>query len=536
MRADSLQRGRMAMQIAKNSRGGTNKWLVAFTVSLATFMEVLDISIANVSLRHIAGNLGAGESESSWVLTSYLVSNAIILPISGWLSSVLGRKRFYMTCVATFTLSSFCCGMAPSLGWLLFFRVMQGVGGGGLAPSEQAILADTFSKRDRGIAFAIYGMAVVFAPAIGPTLGGYITDNYNWRWIFLINVPVGIVSLLMVWRLVHESEGAKAEHAAVWHGGLKVDYIGFGLIAVGLGALQVLLDKGQEDDWLGSDFIRGVALVAGLGILAAILWELFWAEEPMVDLPLLKNRNFASTNVLMFIMGFILNSTTVLLPQFVQQIMGYNATNAGLILMPGGFMLMVMFPLAGVISRHIQPKYMMIAGLLITAGAMYHLTTFDTEISFNYLAWARVYQCFGLPLFFLSLNNLAYGDLPPGKSNNASALLNLWRNLGGSVGIAVAVTLLERRAQMHQERLVSHLTPYDIPFQQRLRELGGPGTTPFNVRPETMTLIYRQVQTQATMLSYLDVFKIMFIGCLCVLALVLLLRRVDLHHPPEAGH
>jgi len=520
---------------AEHTGPTTNQWLVAFTVSMATFMEVLDVSIANVSLRHIAGNLGASTTEGAWVLTSYLVSNAVILPISGWLSSVMGRKRFYMTCVALFTASSFCCGMATSLHALLFFRVLQGIGGGGLAPSEQAILADTFSKRDRGMAFAIYGVAVVFAPAIGPTLGGWITDNYDWRWIFFINIPVGVLSLFMTWRLVQESAGAKKEHDAVWRDGLKVDYIGFGLIAIGLGCLQVVLDKGQEEDWLSSDFIRIFCVIAGVGIVSAVLWELFVAREPMVDLGLLRNRNFASTNILMFIMGFILNSTTVLLPQFVQQILGYDATSAGLILMPGGFVLMMMFPIAGVISRHIQPKYMMAAGLAITAGAMYHLTTFDAEVSFNYLAWARVYQCFGLPLFFLSLNNLAYGDLPPGKSNNASALLNLWRNLGGSVGISVAVTLLDRRAQMHQERLVSHLTPYDPNFMRMIHRLSGPNATPFNLKPGTLAPLYQVVQQQAAMLSYLDVFKIMFIGCFIVFALVLLLRRVKLGHEP-VGH
>jgi DHA2 family multidrug resistance protein len=521
---------------AEHHHPTANQYLVALTVSMATFMEVLDTSIANVSLSHIAGNLGAGATEGAWVLTSYLVSNAVILPISGWLSSVVGRKRFYMSCVALFTISSFLCGMAPSLGWLLFFRVLQGFGGGGLAPSEQAILADTFAPRDRGIAFAIYGVAVVFAPAIGPTLGGWITDNFDWRWIFFINIPVGILSLFMSWRLVHESPAAKKEHDNVWRGGLKVDYMGFGLVALGLGCLQVVLDKGQEDDWFGSDFIRLFGALAAFGIVAAVIWEVWIAREPIVDLRLLKRRSFASTNALMFIMGFILNSTTVLIPQFVQQIMGYNATNAGLILMPGGFILMMMFPIAGIISRHVQPKYMMMAGLIITTGAIWHLTTFDTEVSFSYMAWARVYQCVGLPLFFLSLNVIAYGDLPPGKSNNAYALLNLWRNLGGSVGISVAVTLLERRAQLHQDRIVSNLTPYNPLFQQMLRRTGGPNASPFNLRPEMVSNLYAQVQRQATMLSYLDVFQIMTIGCLFVLFLVLMLRRVKPGEAPAAGH
>jgi DHA2 family multidrug resistance protein len=309
-----------------------NPWVVALTVSLATFMEVMDTSIANVALRHIAGSLAAGQSESTWVLTSYLMSNAIVLPISGWLSSVMGRKRFYMTCVALFTASSFACGLAPSLGWLLFFRVLQGMGGGGLAPSEQAILTDTFPAHQRGQAFAFYGVAVVVAPALGPALGGWITDNYNWRWIFFINIPVGILSLLLTWRLVRDSPQAKEETRAVWRGGLKVDYIGFGLIALGLGCMQVVLDKGQEDDWFGSNFIRAFTAVAVVGIVGGVLWELFVTQDPIVDLPLFRNVSFLFTNLVMFAMFFILLATTQLLPQFTQQLLGYNAKKFWVIL------------------------------------------------------------------------------------------------------------------------------------------------------------------------------------------------------------
>src|SRR6185437_12152032 len=320
---------------------------------------------------------------------------------------------------------------------LLIFRVLQGIGGGGLAPSEQAILADTFEPRQRGMAFAVYGVAVVVAPAIGPTLGGWITDNYSWRWIGFINVPVGILSLLLSYNLVTDSEGARKEHQAVWKNGLKVDYIGFALVALGLGCLQIVLDKGQEEDWFSSHFIQIVAALSALGIIGTIVWECVVAKEPIVDLPLLRNRSLMSTNILMFIMGFILTSTTVLLPQFVQEMLGYNATRAGMILMPGGFALMMVFPIAGMLSNRVQPKYLMAAGLLITAGAMYHLTSFDTTVTFGQLSWARVYQAVGLPLFFVPLNTIAYGDLPPGKSNNASALMNLMRNLGGGVGISI---------------------------------------------------------------------------------------------------
>jgi DHA2 family multidrug resistance protein len=516
-----------------------NPWFIAVTVSMATFMEVMDTSIANVSLGHIAGNLGAGPDESTWVLTSYLVANAIILPISGWLASVMGRKRFYMTCVALFTISSALCGLAPSLGWLLFFRVMQGIGGGGLAPSEQSILADTFPPRQRGMAFAVYGLAVVFAPAIGPTLGGWITDNYSWRWIFFINIPVGILSLFLTGRLVSDSPEAKIEHAEVWKHGLRIDYFGFFLVALGLGCLQVFLDKGQEDDWFGSRFICIFAALSFIGIATALVWETMVAHTPIVDLRLLKRPSFLFSNILMFCVGFVLNSTTVLLPQFVQQELGYNATNAGMILMGGGFVLMFMMPIVGNLLRVVQPKYLMFIGLSLTSLAMFHLTGFNTEVSFHHLAMARVYQCIGLPLFFVPLNTIAYSDLPPGKSNNASALMNLMRNLGGGIGISIAITLMERQTQMHNVRLVDHTSMFDRPFREHLAKLTqmfiSQGVGPVQAHTRALAMLYRTLEQQAQMNAYLDVFKIMAVGCLCVVVLVLFLKKVNRHDKPPAG-
>jgi len=503
-----------------------NPWLIAVVVSMATFMEVLDTSIANVSLNHIAGNLGASQDEATWVLTSYLVANAIIMPISGWLSNVMGRKRFYMSCVALFTISSFLCGFAPSLGWLLFFRVLQGAGGGGLAPSEQAILADTFSAKQRGMAFAVYGLAVVVAPAIGPTLGGWITDNYDWRWIFYINVPVGLASLFLTHLLVEDSAHSKMEQANVWRGGLKIDYTGFGLVALGLGCLQVVLDKGQEDDWFGSNFIVLFSILAVVGIVALFWWELKVAKEPVVDLRLLKNQNFLVANVLMFVVGFVLTSTTQLLPQFVQQLLGYDATNAGLTLMGGGFTLMFMMPVAGMLVSRVQPKYLMFIGIMGTSAAMYHLTSYSTGVPFSTLVEARIFQCLFLPLFFIPLNTLAYANLPPGRSNNASALLNLSRNLGGAIGISIAVTLITRRTQFHMDRLAAHLTPYDRPFTQELRTLSHAlGPTTRAGREAALTTIYGTLQQQAAMLSYVDVFKVMAIACVPVAFLVLTLKN-----------
>src|SRR5216684_1644454 len=323
-------------------RPAVNPWIIALAVTLATFMEVLDTSIANVSLPHIAGSLSAGTDESTWVLTSYLVSNAIVLPLSGWVSSIIGRKRFYMTCVAIFTVSSLLCGFAPSLGLLIFFRVLQGVGGGGLQPSEQAILADTFEPAKRGMAFAVYGVAVVMAPAIGPTLGGWITDNYTWRWIFFVNIPVGILSLLLTSRLIQDPPYLKRRKLSE----LKMDYVGLGFVALGLGTLQIVLDKGQRDDWFESHFILILSLISAASLLFVIFWE--WRQkDPVIDLHLFKERTFASANLMMFVLGFALLGSTLMLPLFMQTLLGYTAEQAGMALSPGGFTLMLIMPIVG---------------------------------------------------------------------------------------------------------------------------------------------------------------------------------------------
>jgi DHA2 family multidrug resistance protein len=502
------------------AKPGVSPYVVALVVSMATFMEVLDTSIANVSLRHIAGNLGAGQDESAWVLTSYLVANAIIIPISGWMSSTFGRKRFYMSCVALFTISSLFCGLAPSLGMLLFFRVLQGAGGGGLAPSEQSILADTFPPEQYGIAFAIWGLAVVVAPAIGPTLGGWITDNFSWRWIFFINIPVGLLSMFLTYELVQDPpahvEKLRQRRLA---GGGRVDYMGFIWTVIGFGALQVVLDKGQEDDWFGSPFICAFMAIAVIGIVLLVIWETLIVDDPMVDIPLLTNPNLSSSMVLQFVVGFILTATTVLLPQFVQQLLGYNATNAGLILMPGGVTLMFMMPIAGRLVTRVKPQFLMAFGLLMTSGSMFYLTGFNTQVSFEHTVWVRIIQCVGLPLFFIPLNTIAYGNLPPGKNNNASAMMALMRNLGGSIGISIAFTLLTRRTQLHQERLSAHVTHFYQPFVQMMKASGG-------FTRDNIIRFYGAIEQQATMLAYLDVFKVMGIGCLLVVGLIAMMRPV----------
>jgi DHA2 family multidrug resistance protein len=522
-----------------DDRPAVNPWLIAVVVSMATFMEVLDTSIANVSLQHIAGGMAASQDEATWVLTSYLVSNAIILPISGWLSSVIGRKRFYMACVALFTISSFLCGLAPSLGWLIVFRVLQGMGGGGLAPSEQAILTDTFEPRKRGQAFAIYGIAVVVAPAIGPTLGGWITDNYSWRWIFFINIPVGILSLFLVHVLLHETSEAIAEQRNTLKRGVKVDYLGFGLVAVGLGSLQVVLDKGQEDDWLSSNFILIFATLAAIGIIGAIIWE-FTTPDPIVDLPLLKNRNFGFNNVVMFAVGFILFGTTQLLPQYTQTLLGYDATHAGFVISPGGFAVMAMMPIVGYLVTHYQPKWLIAFGMLVEGCSLFYMTNFDTQTSFMTIAIARCFQAAGLAFLFVPINTAAYTGLPKGKTNNASALINLARNLGGSFGVSLANTMLIRRAQFHQSRLLSTPAFNAASYQQTISSiahtLSQRGLNPVVAADRAVAILYRTVQNQASMLSYIDVFKTLGVAAFFMIGLALFLRKIPRGEQAHVGH
>ena len=500
-----------------------NPWFIALTVTLATFMEVLDTSIANVSLPHIAGGLAAGVDESTWILTSYLVSNAIVLPMSGWFSSLIGRKRFYMSCVAVFTISSFLCGLAPNLATLILFRVLQGAGGGGLQPSEQSILADTFSPEKRGMAFAVYGMAVVVAPAIGPTLGGFITDNYSWRWIFYINVPIGIISMLLTSRVIKDPphlSGARRE------GGIKIDYIGLGLLAIGLGALQVVLDKGQREDWLESHVILILSIISAAALVAVVFWE--WrTEHPIIDLKLFRDRSFAIGNSMMFMLGFILLGTTLLLPLFTQTMMGYTAEKAGLALMPGGLVILACMPAVGFLLSKYDPRRIMIFGLCMLTGALFYMSHFNLYIDFQTAALARIIQGSGLACLFVPINTVAYSYLPPGKNNAASGLINLARNVGGSVGISFVTTMLARRAQFHRAQLSAHLNPANPRVQQMLQGASGAlraGSGPEATR-QAYGLLQRMLERQSTMLSYIDNFHVLAIVTMAMIPFVFLIRK-----------
>jgi MFS transporter, DHA2 family, multidrug resistance protein len=513
-----------------------NPWIIALTVTLATFMEVLDTSIANVALRHIAGGFSAGQDESTWVLTSYLVSNAIVLPMSGWLTTVIGRKRFYMTCVAPFTVSSILCGLAPSLPLLIFFRILQGAGGGGMGPSEQAILADTFPPEKRGQAFAVFGMAVVVAPAIGPTLGGWITDNYDWRWIFFINVPVGLLSLFLTSQVVEDPPWLRGNRGK----GIKIDYIGLSLIVVGLGLLQIVLDKGQQEDWFGSTYIT-VFLIAAMTALVALVIHEWRHPHPILELKLLKNRNFAATVLFNFVLGSVLFGSTVLIPLFVQSLMGYTAQQAGEVLSPAGFMLMLLFPVAGLLSTKIDPRWMISFGFAMTAAGLYHLTHLSLEVGFGTLIFWRMYQMSGLAFIFIPISILSYVGIPGEKNNQVSGISNFIRNLGGSVGISMLTTFLARQSQVHQTNLVAHATTANPQFNNMLHgstaSMAKSGSGPAIALQQGYNQVMGLIQQQAALLSYVNAFWAVSIIVACLIPLPFLLKKPKRGEAqPVGGH
>jgi MFS transporter, DHA2 family, multidrug resistance protein len=515
--------------------GGHNPWAIALVVTMATFMEVLDTSIANVSLPHIAGSLSVSQEQSTWVLTSYLVSNAIVLPISGWIASRVGRKRFYMACVTLFTISSFLCGIAPTLGSLIFFRVLQGLGGGGLAPSEQSILADTFPAQKRGIAMAIYGMAVVLAPAIGPTLGGFITDHYHWRWVFFINVPVGCASLFLSSRMITDPP-----HLSQLKGASRsIDYVGLALIAVGLGCLEVVLDKGQEDNWFVSPFILAFSIISAVALAAFIIWELY-VENPVVDLRLFRSRTFASANVMMFVLGLTLFGSTVLLPQYLQVILGYSAQDAGMALSPGGFLVMVLMPVVGFLVSRIDTRLLIGFGFTVLSASMLYMTShLYGGMDFHTAVSLRLFQSGALAFLFVPINTLVYADVPIAKSNAVSGIVNLSRNMGGDVGIALVTTLIARRAQEHQSYLTAAGSSTGHYFQANLAAMTSAfvhkGLSSAEASKRALASLYGQLLQQATTLAYLDVLKA-FAILAAVMVPLLLLTKPPATRQPAMGH
>ncbi len=504
-----------------------NPWLIAVVVAMAAFMEVLDTSIANVALPYMAGNLGASNDQSTWVLTSYLVSNAIILPISGWLAGTLGRKRFFMSCLGIFTVSSLLCGVAPSLGFLLFFRVLQGAGGGGLQPMAQAILADTFPPEKRGLAFALYGITAIMAPTIGPTLGGWITFNYSWRWIFFINLPVGIATWFLVRRFVEDPPYLARLKSA----GVKLDYIGIAFLTLGIGALQVLLDKGQEDDWFGSHFITTLAVVAIVCLISLVIWEWF-QKAPIIDVRMFKSFNFASSSLMMFVLGILLFSSLVLMPQFLQTLLGYTSQLAGLALSAGGLVLLIEMPIMGQLTTKIQARRLIAFGWLSLSIAMYYSTKrIDLLISFNAAVWLRIAQVIGLGFLFVPITLVAYIGISPEKNNSVAGIVNFMRNMGSSVGTSLVTTLIARRSQYHQEILGQYARADSQNFQNAAnglaQQLNRSGLGAHEAKLVAYASIYRSVQAQAASLAYIDTFMVLAVGAAIMFFLAFILKKND---------
>jgi MFS transporter, DHA2 family, multidrug resistance protein len=508
-----------------------NPWVIALTVTLATFMELLDTSIANVSLPYIAGGLGRSYDEVTWILTTYLVANAVVLPMSAWLSRVLGRKNYYLMCVALFTVTSFFCGIAPSLGVMLLARVLQGIGGGGLAPVEQAILVDTFPPQKRAMAFALYTVAIVTAPAIGPVLGGWITDNYNWRWVFFINIPVGLLSLSLTSRFVHDPPAFAEERKKVRDekGKLRVDGIGIALIGLGSAALEVLLDRGQIDDWFGSRLITAMFVIGVVCLTAAVFWELN-QKDPVIEFRLLKTRNFAIACVFYFIFGFGLFGSTTMIPQILQQLYGYRAIDAGLVLGPGAFVITLLAPVgAQLVQRGIvHPKILLLGAVTVVGFSFLHYSHLTLDTDYNHYAWARALQGLGYAFFFVPLSVIAYSQLKPDQNNKASSITNFFRNWGGSFGIAFISTMSERRLSFHQATVGSNLPASSGGLQQQVIQatayLQSHGFSFADAQGAAYARVYGQLQAHAHFLAFMDCFYVIGILTLVVAPLVLLTK------------
>lgn len=508
-------------------------WLVAVVVSLAAFMEVLDTTITNVSLSHIAGTLGASQDESTWVLTSYLVANGIILPLSGWLAGVIGRKRFFMLCIAMFTAASFACGMSNSLGMLIFFRLLQGLSGGGLQPIQQSIIVDAFPPNKRGAAFGVTGITMIVAPILGPTLGGYITDNFSWQWIFFMNVPVGIIALMLVGRMVQDPPHARAKQAG------SIDYIGLGLVALGIGALQVVLDKGQQEDWFTSYFIIFFFAFSFLCLSYAVYW-LLRQKDPVVDLHLLGSPSFGLSCMMMFFVGASLYGGSTLLPFLIQSEFGYNATLAGLVLSPGGIAVIFLMPISGKLVGMVPARYMIATGMALCSVGMFMTTHLTPQSDYDMFVTVRIMQVLGLPFLFIPTSTLAFSKIPKEKSSKASAIFAMSRNLGGSVGIAAMTTYVIRHQQVNQTYLAAHLAPGEIGFKvllnNTIHSILAHGISLHQATSLAMARIYRELLHQANVMAFADAFYITAVLMATLAIVALFMPYNNPHsHPEEAA-
>lgn len=508
-----------------------NKWLVAITVMLPTLIEIVDTSVVNVSLDHIRGSLSAGIDESTWTITSYLVSNAIIIPMTGWLSRLFGRKRYLIFSISMFTLSSLFCGSAWNLQSLVFFRILQGIGGGALQPISQSILLETFPPRQHGMAMAIFGIGIMFGPIIGPLLGGWITDNWSWHWIFFINIPIGIISILMVLFFIVDPPYMKRLK-------MKIDYWGLAFLAIGLGCLQIVLDKGQREDWFSSSFITWLSLTSLVSLVLFAIVE-FFAKHPIVNLKAFKNLTFSTGNVVMFFAFFNLLGSIVLLPIYLQTLMGYTATLAGLVLGPGGIATLIAMPIAGRLVTKINPKAILAFGIIMAAYSTYLMSQFNLLADFNTIIWPRVVLGVGMGFLFIPLTTLTMSSIRKEDMGNASAIYNLLRNLGGSFGVAFVTTMLARRAQLHQVHLVEHLTPFNTGYQLTLSRvdqfLQHMGVDVSTAQQGSLSVIHGQLLRQASMLSFNDAFYLLSVLLICTLPLLLLIRRSESARADKKG-
>ena len=512
-----------------------NKWLVTASVMIPTLIEILDTSVANVALNHIQGSLSAGQEEVTWVLTSYLVANAVVIPMSGWIARFIGRKRYLLASLAVFTASSMLCGAATSLWEIVLFRIVQGIGGGGLQPMSQAILMETFPPRERGLAMGIFGMGIVVGPILGPLLGGYFTDSFSWRWIFYINLPIGILALFMIYSFIFDPPYQQLREK-----GEKVDYIGLTLLCLGLGSLQMVLDKGQLEDWLNSDFILFFSMVAVVSLVLFVFWELR-QKNPVLDLRIFKDATFATGNAVLFVGFFSFFGSIVLLPIYLQTLLGYTAYDAGLVLGPAGAISLFILPLVGKATQRIDPRFLLGTGLLISAYALYYMSGFNLHIDFETAVMGRVIQGLGMPFFFVSLSFVTLAYVPIERMNNASAIFNLLRNMGGSFGVAFVTTILARRTQFHQHRLIDHLTPYDprlnIPFSQLQDYLATKLGAFVDQTQLAGAVIYRSLQREAASLAFNDAFFIQSLLFLGLLGLLWIIRKPPMgSRTAPAGH
>ncbi len=501
-----------------------NKWLITITVMLPTIMEIVDTSVANVALPHMQGSLNAGTDEVTWVLTSYLVSNAVVLPMTGWLSRLFGRKRFLMTCIVLFTLASLLCGSAPNLAALIFFRVLQGAAGGALIPTSQAILMETFPPSQQGLAMAIFGVGAMFGPIVGPALGGWITDNMNWRWIFYINLPIGLIATIMCAFFIFDPPYLRRAAGSV----MKIDYWGLFLLTVSMGSLQVVLDKGQQDDWFNSSFIITFSIIFVISLIT-LLWVELTHEHPIVNLRLFKAISFSAGNLIMFVVGFCLYSSIMLIPLFLQTLMGYSATDAGMVMAPGGVATLITMPFVGAALQKRDGRKIVLAGLIVGAASMFIMQGLNLEASYWSFVWPRIVLGFGLAMIFVPLTTVTLSAIPRHEMGNATGVFNLLRNIGGSVGIAAASTLLSRLSQFYQTVLVPHITPYNPLFQLRINQLKqaliAKGMSSTQANQTALEIVYGMVRKQATTLAYNRIFFIVGLSFLAIIPLLLLLKR-----------